>query len=290
MKLKLQTCKQCGSAFEHKRQKALCSKACEAQFRAQQINKMAQLKKEKAKRFYQCLYCHAALQIDGAWSGKLMGRDKASICNAKKELGIKRADGRAVWARRKVKNGFKFNKKQQKQWFIDNWPSFTDIQWSAIEALRLTLPKEKRYQSYMMVKYWTDGGAEKARQAAKSRYYKKKRDPLYLTKRMMRQQVARICRKVGYRRKGRTHDYFGCSIAEMKQIIEHQFKRGMTWKNYGTAWEIDHVIPLASFNLNDPKQRLLANHWTNLKPEWKQVNREKSDRMIGHLQLGLVPC
>ena len=40
----------------------------------------------------------------------------------------------------------------------------------------------------------------------------------------------------------------------------------MTWDNYGTAWVIDHIIPVTSFkNLDtDELERFQMNHWSNL--------------------------
>ena len=40
----------------------------------------------------------------------------------------------------------------------------------------------------------------------------------------------------------------------------------MTWGNYGKFWEIDHILPLASFDLTDREQFLRSIHWTNLQP------------------------
>ena len=62
-------------------------------------------------------------------------------------------------------------------------------------------------------------------------------------------------------------------------ILEQQFEPGMTWDNYGTAWVIDHIIPVASFkNLDtDELEWFQMNHWSNLCPLWKEENAEKGD-------------
>ncbi len=69
----------------------------------------------------------------------------------------------------------------------------------------------------------------------------------------------------------------GCSIAELKIHLESQFKSGMTWENYGT-WHIDHIRPLASFDLQDIEQLAVACHYTNLQPLWALENLIKGDR------------
>ncbi|MCI0559257.1 MAG: helix-turn-helix domain-containing protein [Nitrososphaera sp.] len=73
---------------------------------------------------------------------------------------------------------------------------------------------------------------------------------------------------------GSTVKDLGCSISVMKQHLEDQFQPGMTWANYG-QWHIDHIQPLASFNLEDRQQFLQANHYTNLQPLWAEDNWSK---------------
>lgn len=46
----------------------------------------------------------------------------------------------------------------------------------------------------------------------------------------------------------------GCTAAEAVAHIEGQFAAGMSWANYG-EWEIDHIRPLAGFDLTDPSRR-----------------------------------
>lgn len=63
----------------------------------------------------------------------------------------------------------------------------------------------------------------------------------------------------------------GCSIQQLKFYLEGKFRDGMSWNNYG-KWHIDHVIPLAFFDMTDREQFLKACHYTNLQPLWKQEN------------------
>jgi len=61
----------------------------------------------------------------------------------------------------------------------------------------------------------------------------------------------------------------GCSIEELKSYLESKFQEGMTWDNWSRdGWHIDHIRPLASFDLIDPDEQKLANHYTNLQPLW----------------------
>ena len=68
----------------------------------------------------------------------------------------------------------------------------------------------------------------------------------------------------------------GCSINELKSYLESKFQPGMTWNNHGQyGWHIDHIKPLASFDLTDRKQLLEACHYTNLQPMWWHENLSK---------------
>jgi len=73
----------------------------------------------------------------------------------------------------------------------------------------------------------------------------------------------------------------GCTIEKLKQHLESKFQPGMTWDNWTTdGWHIDHIKPLASFDLTDRKQLLEACHYTNLQPLWAKDNIIKSDKLI----------
>jgi hypothetical protein len=79
----------------------------------------------------------------------------------------------------------------------------------------------------------------------------------------------------------------GCSQEEFHQYIESLFYTDpttqcvMTWNNYGAdGWVIDHIIPLALFDLSDRGQFLKACHYTNLQPLWWRHNLLKSDRIM----------
>lgn len=68
----------------------------------------------------------------------------------------------------------------------------------------------------------------------------------------------------------------GCSIKELKNHLESQFTKEMSWDNYGqNGWEIDHIQPCASFDLSNPEEQYKCFNYTNLQPLWKKENREK---------------
>lgn len=78
--------------------------------------------------------------------------------------------------------------------------------------------------------------------------------------------------KCGYKTGSAVQD-LGCSITYLKQHLEERFRPGMSWDNWGVSgWHIDHIKPLASFDLTDRRQFLEACHYTNLQPLWAKDN------------------
>ena len=52
-------------------------------------------------------------------------------------------------------------------------------------------------------------------------------------------------------KKDRTLEYLGCSIGEYCVYLESKFDNKMNWDNQGTYWQIDHIKPIASFDLSN---------------------------------------
>jgi hypothetical protein len=74
-------------------------------------------------------------------------------------------------------------------------------------------------------------------------------------------------------RRGSAVRDLGCTIPEFIEHIAKQFKPGMSWDNWGKhTWHIDHIQPLASFDLRKRRQVLKAVHFTNLRPLWAREN------------------
>ena len=63
--------------------------------------------------------------------------------------------------------------------------------------------------------------------------------------------------------------YLGCNLIQYKKFIETKFYPEMTWENHGEIWEIDHIIPIGSFNLSKIENQKLCYHYTNTQPLFK---------------------
>lgn len=113
--------------------------------------------------------------------------------------------------------------------------------------------------------------------AAWSREYAAKRrktDPQFRIAASLRARVGAVLR--GTNKSASSLDLVGCSWRDLRLQIEARWLEGMTWENYGRkGWHIDHIRPLASFDLDDPDQRRTACHYTNLQPLWWRDNLSK---------------
>lgn len=81
----------------------------------------------------------------------------------------------------------------------------------------------------------------------------------------------------------------GCDMKHIKKWFEFNFELdenfGFNWDNYGTVWEIDHVIPCKLFNMENENDIKKCFHWTNVSPLQKETNKEKSSNLVNHLIL-----
>ena len=123
--------------------------------------------------------------------------------------------------------------------------------------------------------------ANKAKRIEYARVYKRARKALDLCFKISCNMRTRLCQAIKSNQKsGSAVKDLGCTIPELRQYLESKFQEGMTWDNWGThGWHIDHIIPLASFNLADRDQFLKACHYTNLQPLWATENLSKGSKV-----------
>ncbi len=81
---------------------------------------------------------------------------------------------------------------------------------------------------------------------------------------------------------------FGVSLAgytldQLMIHLERQFKRGMTWSNYGKAgWHVDHIQPKICFKYASAADVEFKQCWelSNLRPMWGQDNIRKGSKKL----------
>lgn len=80
-------------------------------------------------------------------------------------------------------------------------------------------------------------------------------------------------------KRGSAMKYVECDLQFLIEWFEFQFTDEMTWDNFGTFWDHDHVTPIASFDLTKDDQVKICFNWKNLQPLSKAKNMEKSDKI-----------
>lgn len=81
---------------------------------------------------------------------------------------------------------------------------------------------------------------------------------------------------------GPTLELLGCTADQYRIYLEGLFEPGMSWQNWASdGWHIDHVRPLASFDLDVPAEQRAAFHYSNTRPMWAKENLRKSSTWNG---------
>ena len=96
---------------------------------------------------------------------------------------------------------------------------------------------------------------------------KRRKDPSTKLKEALR---ARIYNSMKYNKDRSTLEYLGCSVDQYKVHLESQFTPEMTWENWGSYWEIDHIVPLSKGG---------TFHFSNTQPLTITENRKKSNKI-----------
>ena len=85
----------------------------------------------------------------------------------------------------------------------------------------------------------------------------------------------------GKEKAARTLELLGVpSISFYQAHLEVQFEPGMTWENYGTAWHVDHRIPLSLLDLTKPEAQRFGFNYKNTRPMWADANRRRSNNLV----------
>ena len=130
-------------------------------------------------------------------------------------------------------------------------------------------------------KQYEDENKERANERKKQR---RLTDPLYKLTCNLRSRTKDAFKRKSYRKTSKTAEMLGVPYEVVKDHIERQFTKGMTWENQG-EWHIDHIIPLASAQTESELIKLC--HYTNLQPLWAMDNLSKNANVIDGTQVKL---
>lgn len=157
------------------------------------------------------------------------------------------------------------------------------MRWQRLNKVKTTVINNRWHKKHPEVKkrairVWTANNPEKVRG------YKRKHRHTSLKYRLsqaLRQRLREVLK--GNNKSAHTLELLGCSVEFFKSHLERQFTEGMTWDTYGKGkdkWNIDHITPLASFDLTDEAQLRKAFNYLNTQPMWEPDNMRKHDKIL----------
>ena len=144
---------------------------------------------------------------------------------------------------------------------------------------------ERKARKRELKKQWIKNNRERHRENSRSYI---NRNPKVKIIRNLRNRIYKILQRSHSNKAGHTVEQLGCTPEFLKQYLESKFysyvdESGqtiqMSWENFGGGhgkWQVDHIIPLFSFDFSIPNQQRAANHYTNLQPLWFNDHNNKS--------------
>jgi hypothetical protein len=279
-------CKQCGKTYNGTKASIVCSRQCYRDYKAQIAT---------GATIQTCTKCHRTLPIESFAKRKypsgIIGREKqCKECRSSRIEAFKQRnpDYKKQFAKPKViKVCHKCNKeyegyKNVNQKYCSKDCSIKEkvkyVHWETKECpychnlFESMVRLHKKYCSKQCAILMVSNPVP----------YKKRRESIDPAFRLVNQIRKKIYLTLRLEQKyARSLELLGCTAIEAREHIERQFTQGMTWDNWAIdGWHIDHIKPIASFDLSNEEQQRQCFHYTNLQPLWANDNYKKSDKII----------
>jgi hypothetical protein len=163
-------------------------------------------------------------------------------------------------------------RKSDKEWRIINREHK-----ARVERERYHKNPEKQIQN---AKKWKASNPEKTKEIGR----KKMAKYLATEKGKLSNYVAAIIRQAvhGGKANRNWNSLVDFTVDQLRIHLEKLFQSGWTWENYGTAWEIDHKMPISIFNYKTPDDLDFRLCWSlkNLQPLSVADNRKKQNKLM----------
>jgi hypothetical protein len=89
----------------------------------------------------------------------------------------------------------------------------------------------------------------------------------------------RACNEMKIKREITHLELIGCDYETLRKHLEFQFIEGMNFDNYG-KWELDHILPVSSFNMTDIEEIKKCFNYKNIQPLWEPDNKAKYNKIF----------
>lgn len=161
---------------------------------------------------------------------------------------------------------------------IEETPKLTEKQiekQAADKARRREYYLKNKDASLARSKVYKAENKDKINETRRKYLKKKMKDPLERLKRSMK---TLLLAKIKKHHSSTT--YFGTNVDFILKWLEFNFDEEMSWDNYGTCWQIDHTIPVNSWDVSKHDEAMMCFNWKNLMP----LNASMNLRKATHLQ------
>ena len=137
---------------------------------------------------------------------------------------------------------------------------------------RLIDVKKYRFENRDKIKRNRCDYREKTNEYVKN---KKKLDLKFKSACILRSRTSLAFKSQIVRKPNKLCDLIGCSLSFFESWISNQIYGKMTLDNFGSIRQIDHCLPIASFNLLDENDMKKCFIWINLRPMFSSENNLK---------------
>lgn len=176
-------------------------------------------------------------------------------------------------AKEKMKEYYKANKKEIREQQKEYYQSHEEEIKESSRNYRKENPEKRRETNR---KYSQDHKEERNKYVGN----KKETDPHFKLRGNVGSLINKRLKKRNSKKDGPMAEYLPYTIKELKDHLENQFTRGMTWENYG-KWHLDHILPDSSFNYTSTTDEEFKKCWAleNLQPLWAIDNILKGNKI-----------
>jgi len=115
---------------------------------------------------------------------------------------------------------------------------------------------------------------------------KRRTDLLFRLNSNISRQLRKNLVRLNLTKKDSTKNILPYSMAQLKEHLEKQFDKTMTWENFGFTWNIDHKTPITWYHT---EKDLIKYGWAleNLAPLDATKNKEKQNDFCSDVMLAL---
>ena len=73
--------------------------------------------------------------------------------------------------------------------------------------------------------------------------------------------------------------YFGIDNENFRKWIALQFSGELSWENFGSLWQFDHIVPVGYFDFNNEDDLKLCWNFINVRVEKLELNKARGNRI-----------